>query len=577
MAAVETNGNGVPTPTSTPTLQDEGSSKPPGGVVVPPKDIRAIVEKTAGYVARNGPIFEQRIREKEKSNPKFSFLSTGDAYEAFYLWRLNEIKEGRGTDVSAGRPGEAPATPAPETPQGPAAPPDFHFSARMPIINAQDLEVVKLTALFVAKRGKLFMTSLSQREARNYQFDFLRPQHSLYQFFTRLVDQYTILLSQEGVDSNTTEKKRLAELDRNVKDKRHVLDRAKKRAEWVKFQEKQKQRKEEEEEEDRIAYAQIDWHDFAVVETVLFTEDDDQIELPPPASLGDLQSASLEQKAMMSLNPLRIEEAMPTDEMEPVYYNAYPVEQAGPIQPPDFEHQPTAPPPPFLDQHIPPQALPQYQPVSTTATEEEQRIRERTEARDQASAAQAAAKGQPTSMRIRSDYVPRAQTRRQNAAATALCPNCGQQIPVAELDHHMRIELLDPRWKEQRAKADSRAATTNLSTVDVVNNLKRLASQRSDVFDSTNNPSATPSAAATGSFGPEDPEEEARRKRMAFAPPGAAGVPPGQGYEGAPSGFSQMPTVGPGPAGRAQNPQTMNLQEQIRNLHEKYGQKPPGS
>ena len=26
---------------------------------------------------------------------------------------------------------------------------------------------------------------------RNYQFDFLRPQHSLFQYFTKLVEQYT--------------------------------------------------------------------------------------------------------------------------------------------------------------------------------------------------------------------------------------------------------------------------------------------------------------------------------------------------------------------------------------------------
>lgn len=97
----------------------------------------------------------ERIREKEQSNPKFSFLSPGDAYAAYYLWRLDEIKEGRGTDVSAGRPGEAVVTPVPEKPKGPASPPEFHFSARMPIINAQDLEVVKLTALFVAKRGEI--------------------------------------------------------------------------------------------------------------------------------------------------------------------------------------------------------------------------------------------------------------------------------------------------------------------------------------------------------------------------------------------------------------------------------------
>ncbi|KAL2009161.1 hypothetical protein VTN00DRAFT_7355 [Thermoascus crustaceus] len=543
-----------------PALPDE-VSKPPEGVVLPPKDIRAIVEKTAGYVARNGLVFEDRVREKERNNPKFSFLNPNDAYAAFYRWRLTEIKEGRGTAISAGRPGEAAAAPEPEKPKGPAEPPGFHFSARIPIINAQDLEVVKLTALFVAKRGKSFMTTLSQRETRNYQFDFLRPQHSLYQFFTRLVDQYTILLRPEGTDGSNSEKQRLAELEHNVKNKYHILDRAKQRADWVKYQEQQKQKKEEEEEQERIAYAQIDWHDFVVVETVLFTEADDQAELPPPTSLNDLQSASLEQKAMMSLNPhnLRIEEAMPTDEEAPTYYNAYPAEPhvTTPTQPSFDHYSPSTVPQTQPQQHPSKAALMDHNMRQQTATPPvpaeggERVIGDRAEAPDHQAAAKTATGQQP--MRIRSDYVPRAQARRLNtAAATALCPNCHQQIPVAELEHHMRIELLDPRWKEQRAKAESRSATTNLSTADVVNNLKRLASQRSDVFDST-------VLAGTSADG-LDPEEEARRKRMATSTGGISGH----------DGGHPMPTVGP--VGAPPNPQSMNIEEQIRQIHERYKQ-----
>ncbi|GAD92210.1 pre-mRNA splicing factor, putative [Paecilomyces variotii No. 5] len=552
MAASTANG----TP-ATPTLPEE-VSKPPEGVVLPPKDIRAIVEKTAGYVARNGAIFEDRVREKEKNNPKFSFLNPNDAYAPFYQWRLSEIREGRGTAVSAGRPGEVAAAPEPETPKGPAQPPDFHFSARMPIINAQDLEVVKLTALFVAKRGKSFMTALSQRETRNFQFDFLRPQHSLYQFFSRLVDQYTILLRPDHTELPET--RRIGELEYNVKNKYHVLERAKQRAEWVKFQEQQKQKKEEEEEKEKIEYAQIDWHDFQVVETVLFTEADDQAELPPPTSLNDIQSASLEQKAMMSLNPLRIEEAMPTDTDGPTFYNAYPTE-------PTLEPSYTPSPGPQVQPQQPlpgaaptPYNVPQPAPVAPVGASREDE--------EHAAAAQAAGRppsvpGQPP-MRIRSDYVPRAQARRlNNAGATALCPNCKQQIPVAELEHHMRIELLDPRWKEQRAKAESRSATTNLSTVDVVNNLKRLASQRSDVFDSA--------PIVPGEHTPES-EEEARRKRMAMgaqmpAYPGAPPLPPGA-VPGAGPGAG--PTVGP--PGTSPNPQNMDINEQIRQIHQRYGQ-----
>jgi splicing factor 3A subunit 1 len=398
---------------------DEVVSKPPPGVVLPPKDIRAIVEKTAGYVARNGPVFEDRIRQKELNNPKFSFLGAQDPYNSFYVWRLSEVREGRGTAVSAGRVGEEPAK-EPEKPKGPEPPPDFHFSARMPNISAQDLEVVKLTALFVAKNGRSFATALSQRESNNSQFDFLRPQHSLYQFFSRLIDQYTALLTGGDVEGGKPEKQRIVDLKENVRDKYHVLVRAKKRGEWVKFQEEQKVKKEEEAEAERMSYAQIDWHDFLVVETVVFNEADDQTDLPPPTSLSDLQTASLDQKAMMSLAPhnMRIEESMPTDED---YYHA----QAGAVQIPT----PYAP-----GQHAAAYRL------TAQEDEEEARIMERVAERERAQQAQAAAMAAPGPMRIReATTIPRALARRKNVP-TALCPNCKQLFPVDELEQHIKSE-----------------------------------------------------------------------------------------------------------------------------------------
>lgn len=368
-----------------------------------------------------------RIREKEKHNPKFSFLSTNDSYNAYYLWRLSEIKEGRGTDVAAGRAGEILAEA--EKPRGPPEPPEFHFSARMPNISAQDLEVVRLTALFVAKNGRQFMTTLSQRETGNYQFDFLRPNHSLHNFFQRLIDQYTALLRAGGMDGEggKMQQERIKELQANVDDKFHVLGRAKQRAEWFKFKDEEKQKKEEDAEKEKMTYAQIDWHDFVVVETVLFTEADDQTNLPPPSSKSDLQFASLDQKAMMSIKShnLRIEEAMPEDTD---YYNSYP------------QPQQMAPPP------IPqPSYQPQYQDTRMRNTdeedEEEQRIRERTEARQRAQQAQAEAKGGAAPMRIKENYVPRAAARAANKANIVICPNCKQQMPANELDEHMRSKL----------------------------------------------------------------------------------------------------------------------------------------
>ena len=127
----------------------------------------------------------------------------------------------------------------------------------------------------------------------------------------------------------------------------------------------------------------------------------------------------------MSLAPsgMRIEEAMPGQE---TYYQPPPSQM-----PPPSSYSPA--PPAFSPAQqtgfAPPPRTPQEQ-------EEDARIAERTAERQRAEQAQAAARGQGP-MRIRNDYVPRAQARRQNAA-TALCPNCKQQIPFNELEQHMK-------------------------------------------------------------------------------------------------------------------------------------------
>jgi splicing factor 3A subunit 1 len=105
------------------------------------------------------------------------------------------------------------------------------------------------------------------------------------------------------------------------------------------------------------------------------------------------------------------------------------------------------------------------------------------------------------------------------------------------LANNITVELLDPRWKEQKAKADSRYSTTNLSTQDVANNLKRLASQRSDLFDGV-----------TGQ--PISEEEVARRKKAASS------------YDGQPLEKGDR---------RLDMMQNVNVEEQIRAIHQKFG------
>ncbi|KAM0513807.1 hypothetical protein ACHAPE_007406 [Trichoderma viride] len=519
--------------------------KAPAGVVLPPREIRNILEKTAGYVARNGSVFEDRIREKERQNPKFSFLSPDDAYHAYYLWRLSEIRAGRGTDIAAGRVGESIA-PVPEKPKGPPKPPDFQFCARMPHINQKDLDVIRLTALFVAKNGRQFMTQLAQRETGNPQFQFLMANHTFHNFFQHIVDQYTLLLRASGLDGEggKLQEEQTAELELNIKDKFHVLQRAKERAEYLKYQETERKNKEAEEEVEKAEFARIDWGDFVIVETITFSDEDDNTNLPPPTTLGDLQYASLEDRNNASISAnLRIEEAMPGEE-DLVQNGA--AEATRPSSFPLPVHTGYAP----QQQAQTPQHVPSPVPVygaaapQQSAQEEEElrKIQERSAAQARMQQAQSEARGGLGPMKIRENYVPRAAQKAASKQGTqmALCPNCKQQIPLNELEAHMRIELLDPSWKEQKAKAESRYATSNMAHIDVANNLKRLASQRSDVFDP-----------ATGNALSED--EQARRKKAAV-----------QTFDGHLEGKSQA---------HLNHLQNVNVDEQIRAIHQKFATK----
>ncbi|XP_072260752.1 calcium homeostasis endoplasmic reticulum protein isoform X2 [Pyxicephalus adspersus] len=58
-------------------------------VPLPPEDqeLRNVIDKLAQFVARNGPEFENMTMEKQKENPKFSFLFGGEFYN-YYKYKL---------------------------------------------------------------------------------------------------------------------------------------------------------------------------------------------------------------------------------------------------------------------------------------------------------------------------------------------------------------------------------------------------------------------------------------------------------------------------------------------------------
>ncbi|KAI6039005.1 Pre-mRNA splicing factor PRP21 like protein-domain-containing protein [Pisolithus marmoratus] len=433
--------DGVSDGTKEPTLRFAS------GLILPPPEIKSVIDRTALFVARsaNPPMFEDKIRENQRQDPKFSFLNPADPYHAYYRHRMDRIAAGEG-----GRG----VTPLED--MG-VEPPQPQFVLDIPNITPIDLDIMKLTALFTARRGRGFLAALSQREGRNYQFDFLRPNHSLFGYFNRLVEQYQKVLHPS--------KEMLAQLHERAQEGDY--------ARWERMKQEKDKKRQDDQEAEKRAFAEIDWHDYAIVQTIEFTAADTNTELPPPMSLQEVENMTLAQKRMAAMvmeNTADEIEAHRARQAAAEAEAAAAVGSAGVgvvTAVDDLDEEDAA-----MEE-----SEDEDEEVQRKKREEEERIKEL----ERAKAIQASA-NVAGPMKIKTDYVPKLGSKK-NATLTT-CAICGQQIPVDELDEHMRIELLDPKWKSQRDALEARKvqASELLRGANVVTSLKNLASTRVDIF-----------------------------------------------------------------------------------------------
>jgi hypothetical protein len=77
----------------------------------PPEELKTIIDKTATFVARNGPDFEMRIKN-EQDHAKFSFLHANDPFHSYYRSKLAEFSgETRAPRSPARLPARLPRSP----------------------------------------------------------------------------------------------------------------------------------------------------------------------------------------------------------------------------------------------------------------------------------------------------------------------------------------------------------------------------------------------------------------------------------------------------------------------------------
>lgn len=424
----------------------EKYDQPTVGLIVPPPEIRSIVEKTASFVARNGEQFEQKIKQNEAANPKFDFLKEENPYNLYYKKKVGDFMVGTAS-LSKQDENIVTVQSAPEIRQKipliPTSPPEeFEFCHDPPTMNALELDIVKLTAKFVARNGRSFLTQLMQKEAKNYQFDFLRPQHTLFQYFSKLVEQYNKVL----LPSKTMRSK----LRTEMRNQQLILDDVNYRAEWGRYQERIRRQEQEKQEKERISYAEIDWHDFVIVESVDFPLHE-RSDLPSPVTRDEL---GVRMARMVRIETTGYEEH---------------VKQPEPPKQPERQEPPQAPQ--IIERDLGQEVQEQMPPPATKIAPVE-----------------SAPPVLNENIVVRADYNPKAKTFERPQAGDVeylISPLTGERIPASKMTEHMKIGLLDPAWVEQRKREILKKKEEEdyfAQDAAVASSLTRIAKRRTDIF-----------------------------------------------------------------------------------------------
>lgn len=333
-----------------------------------------------------------------------------------------------------------------ETPQ----PTQFEYSLGHPSsITALDIDIIKLTAQFTAANGRDFLAGLAQREQRNPQFDFLKPTHMLFSYFTSLVDSYSKILhpTQPALE-------KVAKLT----DANNCLEEAITRWEWNRQDAEKKRKENTEADADRLAFQAIDWFDFTVVEKIDFAMDE-LFEIEGMAALG---MGNKEEE---------------TQKEEP--------KKSG-VEPPRM----VAPPPP-----------PAFGIGAISANVSNEQVTHQLTEED-------------SELNIVSNYQPRlagtaSVTRKNEGGMMTLDPISGKLVAVSELSEHMRIQLLDPKWREEQRRFTEKQKETNYAEgSSIADSLRQFAQKRGDIFGQSVAGTGKQSAAAIA-------EQEAAEKAKA--------------------------------------------------------------
>ncbi|SBT80551.1 splicing factor 3A subunit 1, putative [Plasmodium malariae] len=290
-------------------------------MILPPSSMKGVIDKTAAFVKKNGRIFEQKIyKEKEK---QFGFINPTHPYFFYYQYKLHELflgaeerkiipkaimeikkredlnkstnnehilkicdfvkednkKEKNKIIYSIDDQAEEEGI---QNQEEKIEIKEDIYTIISPFISSVDVDLIKTTALFVARNGNKFLNELIEREKNNNQYDFLRANNLYFNFFSKLIDIYVKCLLP-----NTDIIDKIKKYSNNKSD---ILNYS-----YSIYNHNMKKKEEEERkiEEKTKCDTFYDWVSFSVVETINF---DENIEyLPQSIDFNNVENYVLNQ------------------------------------------------------------------------------------------------------------------------------------------------------------------------------------------------------------------------------------------------------------------------------------------
>lgn len=389
-------------------------------MAVPPKDILETIDKTVQYVQKNGTTFEKRLRESNDSD-KFSFLDPNDQYNPYYNWKLNGGQDEKKQKEVASKEENSETNTIPK-------PDELSFLTELPPISSLDLDIIKITALFVAQNGPEYIQSLLSHETKignKHQFEFLNRTHSLHNLFQKYIKQYTIILHFFKDDEKSGDEE-IIKLQEKLKRSDDIFKTSFERGQYNKLNKEHKQNEIKEKQEDLSHYASIDWQDFSIVAKVGFNSIDEVTELAMPLSRDELIYRSLQSK---------------NEELKL-----------------------------------------QVEPIKETKKDQEN-VKDSKEFEQRNKIIHPKMKG----MKIKAAGESRLKNRKSQLSAKSSlsgfikCPLTNKLVEEDKFDNHLKVLLRDPRYKEQQDNFMKKnfKYESNLTTDQVYENIKRLSKKRS--------------------------------------------------------------------------------------------------